>query len=174
MRASIELWMHAESRESTKEAFEWRKTKPSASLAFRMLSKFSKFFYNSINAQLKARTISFRTELLFHSVFIRKSVDQSDCFCSSFLYERLVVSLLFPDSQLPLVLHFLLETFSKSLFWYFLLTNILSCVAIQMHGHTSLEIQMRTPYKKGAKNCHTCSNRNLNSHLSLSTLLELV
>ena len=52
-RASIELWMHAGSWESTREAFEWHEAKPSASLASRVLSKLPKCIHNSIDAQLK-------------------------------------------------------------------------------------------------------------------------
>ena len=52
-RASIELWMHAGSWESTREAFEWHEAKPSASLASRVLSQLSKYIHNSIDAQLK-------------------------------------------------------------------------------------------------------------------------
>ena len=37
-RASIELWMHAGSWESTREAFEWHEAKPNASLASQVLS----------------------------------------------------------------------------------------------------------------------------------------
>ena len=35
---SFELWMHAGSWESTREAFEWHEAKPSVSLASRVLS----------------------------------------------------------------------------------------------------------------------------------------
>ena len=52
-RASIELWMHAGSWESTREAFQWHEAKPSASLASRVLSQLTKCIHNSIDAQLK-------------------------------------------------------------------------------------------------------------------------
>ena len=52
-RASIELWMHAGSWESTREAFEWPEANPSASLASRVLSQLPKCIHNSIYAQLK-------------------------------------------------------------------------------------------------------------------------
>ena len=52
-RASIELWMHAGSWESTREAFEWHEVKPSASLASRVLSQLPKCIHNSIDARLK-------------------------------------------------------------------------------------------------------------------------
>ena len=52
-RASIELWMHAGSWESTREAFEWHEAKPSVSLASRVLSQLPKCIHNSIDAQLK-------------------------------------------------------------------------------------------------------------------------
>ena len=46
--------MHAGSWESTRlEAFEWHETKPSASLASRVLSQLPKYIHNSIDAQLK-------------------------------------------------------------------------------------------------------------------------
>ena len=51
-RASIELWMHAGSWESIREAFEWHEAKPSASLASRVLSQLPKCIHNSIDAQL--------------------------------------------------------------------------------------------------------------------------
>ena len=52
-RASIELWMHVGSWESTREAFEWHEAKPSASLASRVFSQLPKYIHNSIDAQLK-------------------------------------------------------------------------------------------------------------------------
>ena len=52
-RASIELWMHAGSWESTREAFEWHEAKPNASLASQVLSQLPKCIHNSIDAQLK-------------------------------------------------------------------------------------------------------------------------
>ena len=45
--------MHAGSWKSTREAFEWNEAKPSASLAFRVLSQLPKCIHNSIDAQLK-------------------------------------------------------------------------------------------------------------------------
>ena len=51
-RASMELWMHAGSWESTREAFEWHEAKPSCSLASRVLSQLPKCIHNSIDVQL--------------------------------------------------------------------------------------------------------------------------
>ena len=68
-RASIELWMHAGSWESTREAFEWQEAKPSASLASRMLSQLPKCIHNSIDAQLK-----YGPFLLEHCHFKRKLI----------------------------------------------------------------------------------------------------
>ena len=44
--------MHAQSWESTREAFEGHEAKPSASLASRVLSQLPKCIHNSIDAQL--------------------------------------------------------------------------------------------------------------------------
>ena len=80
-RASIELWMHAGSWESTREAFEWHEAKPSASLASRVLSQLPKCIHNSIDAQLKHGQF-----LLEHCQFKRKLIkyrillDYSDYF----------------------------------------------------------------------------------------------
>ena len=52
-RAFIELWMHAGSWESTREAFEWHEEKPNASLASQVFSQLPKCIHNSIDAQLK-------------------------------------------------------------------------------------------------------------------------
>ena len=68
-RASIELWMHAGSWDSTREAFEWHEAKPSASLASRMLSQLPKCIHNSIDAQLKHGPF-----LLEHCHFKRKLI----------------------------------------------------------------------------------------------------
>ena len=68
-RASIELWMHAGSWESKREAFEWHKAKPSASLATRVLSQLPKRIHNSIDAQLKHGLF-----LLEHCHFKRKQI----------------------------------------------------------------------------------------------------
>ena len=68
-RASIELWMHAGSWESTTEAFEWHEAKPSASLTSRVLSQLPKCIHNSIDAQLKHGPF-----LLEHCHFKRKLI----------------------------------------------------------------------------------------------------
>ena len=68
-RASSELWMHAGSWESTREAFEWHEAKPSASLASRVLSQLPKCIHNSTDAQLKHGTF-----LLEHCHFKRKLI----------------------------------------------------------------------------------------------------
>ena len=52
-RASIELWMHEGSWESTREAFELYEATSSASLASRVLSQLPKCIHNSSEAQLK-------------------------------------------------------------------------------------------------------------------------
>ena len=52
-RASMELWMHAGSWESTRDAFEWHEAKPSASLASRVLSQLPKRIHNSITVAHK-------------------------------------------------------------------------------------------------------------------------
>ena len=68
-RASIELWMHAGSWDSTREAFEWHEAKSSASLASRVLSQLPKCIHNSIDAQLKHGPF-----LLEHCHFKRKLI----------------------------------------------------------------------------------------------------
>ena len=68
-RASIELWTHAGSWESTREAFEWHEAKPSASLASRVLSQLPKCIHNSIDAQPKHGPF-----LLEHCHFKRKLI----------------------------------------------------------------------------------------------------
>ena len=68
-RASLELWMHAGSWESTREAFEWHEVKPSASLVSRVLSQLPKCIHNSIDAQLKHGPF-----LLEHCHFERKLI----------------------------------------------------------------------------------------------------
>ena len=52
-RASIELWMHAGSWKSTREAFEWHEAKPSALLASGVFSQLPTCIHNSTDAQLK-------------------------------------------------------------------------------------------------------------------------
>ena len=66
-RASMELWMHAGSWESTREAFELHEAKTSASLACRVLSQLPKCIHNSIDAKLKRGPF-----LLEHYNFKRK------------------------------------------------------------------------------------------------------
>ena len=68
-RASIELWTHVGSWESTREAFEWLEAKPNASLASRVLSQLLKCIHNSIDAQLKRGPF-----LLEHCHFKRKLI----------------------------------------------------------------------------------------------------
>ena len=68
--ASIELWKHAGSWESTREAFEWHEAKTSAFLASRVLSKLPKCIHNLIDAQLKHRPF-----LLEHCHFKRKLIE---------------------------------------------------------------------------------------------------
>ena len=62
--------MHGGSCESTTEAFEWHEAKPSASLAFRVLSQLPKCIVNSIDAQLKHGPF-----LLEHCHFKRKLIN---------------------------------------------------------------------------------------------------
>ena len=68
-RASIELWMHAGSWESTRGAFEWHEAKPRASLTSWVLSHLPKCIHNSIDAQLKHGPF-----LLEHCHFKRKLI----------------------------------------------------------------------------------------------------
>ena len=80
-RASIELWMHAGSWESTREVFEWHEAKLSASLASRVLSQLPKCIHNLIDAQLK-----YGPFLLEHCYFKCKLIkyrillNHSECF----------------------------------------------------------------------------------------------
>ena len=69
-RASVELWMHAGSWESTREAFGWHEAKPGASLASRVLSQLPKCIHNSIDAQLKHGPLRF----LEHCHFKRRLI----------------------------------------------------------------------------------------------------
>ena len=56
------------------EAFKWHGTKPSASLASRVISQFPKCIHNSIEGQLKSWPIFFRTSPLpLYSVFIKNT-----------------------------------------------------------------------------------------------------
>ena len=59
--------MYAGSWVSKREAFEWHKAKPSASLASRVLSQLPKYIHNLIDAQLKHGQF-----LLEHCHFERK------------------------------------------------------------------------------------------------------
>ena len=80
-RASIELWMHAGSWESTREVFEWHEAKLSASLASRVLSQLPKCIHNLIDVQLK-----YGPFLLEHCYFKCKLIkyrillNHSECF----------------------------------------------------------------------------------------------
>ena len=65
--ASIELWMHLGSWESTREAFAWHEAMPSAS---RVLSQLPKCIHNSIDTQLKHGPF-----LLEHCLFKRKLIE---------------------------------------------------------------------------------------------------
>ena len=49
----LSSYVHAESEESTREAFEWHEAKRSASLASQVPSQLHKCIHNSIDVQLK-------------------------------------------------------------------------------------------------------------------------
>ena len=91
--------------ESTREAFEWHETRPSASLAPRILSQFRKCIYSFIDAQPKHRQFLLKRCRFskWKEMFFGSRCSSMGCFLSSFPQQNSVspISLLDRLFQLP-------------------------------------------------------------------------